>query len=384
LRLQSKYYAIMITRTLKETISKHAKDNKAIIVLGARQTGKTTLLKNIASGLTDVLWLNADEPDIQALFENATSTRLKAYFANYSYIFIDEAQRIKNIGIKLKLITDQLPDKKLFVSGSSAFELANQINEPLTGRKWEYHLFPISFQELSDHFGLLEETRMLPHRLVYGCYPEVVTNVGKEKEMLKQISDSYLYKDILQWNGLKKPEKLLKLLQALALQVGNEVSYNELGKLVDLDNGTVEKYIQLLEKTYVIFRLTAFSRNLRKELKKGRKIYFYDNGIRNALIANLNAIELRTDIGALWENFIISERLKFTSYRQIWANRYFWRTQDQQEIDYIEERDGKIYAFEFKWNKNSKARFSKSFLEAYPNNETQIITPENYFDFIYI
>jgi hypothetical protein len=373
----------MITRILKETISNHIKDNKAIIVLGARQTGKTTLLKNIASGLTDVLWLNADEPDIQALFENATSTRLKAYFANYSYIFIDEAQRIKDIGIKLKLITDQLPGKKLFVSGSSDFELANKINEPLTGRKWEYHLFPVSFRELSDHFGLMEETRMLPHRLVYGCYPEVVTNAGKEKEMLKQISDSYLYKDILQWNGLKKPEKLLKLLQALALQVGNEVSYNELGKLVDLDNGTVEKYIQLLEKTYVIFRLTAFSRSLRKELKKGRKIYFYDNGIRNALIANFNAVELRTDVGALWENFIISERLKFTSYKQIWANRYFWRTQDQQEIDYIEERDGKIYAFEFKWNKKATTRFSKSFLDAYPNNETQIITPENYSDFIY-
>jgi len=373
----------MIARTLKETISNHIKDNKAIIILGARQTGKTTLLKSFASDLTDVLWLNADEPDILALFENATSTRLRAYFANYSYIFIDEAQRIKDIGIKLKLITDQLPDKKLFVSGSSAFELANQINEPLTGRKWEYHLFPVSFRELSDHFGLLEETRMLPHRLIYGCYPEVVTNVGNEKEMLKQISDSYLYKDILNWQGLKKPEKLLKLLQALALQVGNEVSYNELGKLVDLDKGTVEKYIRLLEKTYVIFRLTAFSRNLRKELKKSRKIYFYDNGIRNALIANFSAIELRTDIGALWENFLLSERLKFTDYNQIWGNRYFWRTQDQQEIDYIEERDGKIYAFKFKWNKKAKARFSKSFLDAYPDNETQIITPGNYFDFIY-
>lgn len=374
----------MIVRSLKETISKHIKDKKAIIVLGARQTGKTTLLKNIASELSDVLWVNADEPDIQVLFENATSTRLKAYFANYSYIFIDEAQRIKDIGIKLKLITDQLPDKKLLVSGSSAFELANQINEPLTGRKWEYNLFPLSFQELSTHFGLLEETRMLPHRLVYGCLPEVVTNVGKEKEMLKQISDSYLYKDILQWQGVKKPEKLIKLLQALALQVGSEVSYNELGNLVGMDYGTVEKYIQLLEKTYVIFRLNAFSRNLRKELKKGRKIYFYDNGIRNALIANFNAIELRTDIGALWENFIISERLKFTNYNQIWTNRYFWRTQDHQEIDYIEERDGKIYAFEFKWNNKAKARFSKSFLEAYPDNETQIITPENYSDIISI
>jgi predicted AAA+ superfamily ATPase len=372
----------MINRTLKETISRHIKDNKAVIILGARQTGKTTLLKSIASELTDVMWLNADEPDILELFENATSTRLRAYFANYSYIFIDEAQRIKDVGIKLKLITDQLPEKKLFVSGSSAFELANQINEPLTGRKWEYHLFPVSFQELSNHNGLLEERRMLPHRLVFGCYPEVVENVGREKNILKQISDSYLYKDILNWQGLKKPEKLLKLLQALALQVGSEISYNELGKIVDLDNETVEKYIQLLEKTYVIFRLTAFSRNLRKELKRSRKIYFYDNGIRNALIANFSAIELRTDIGALWENFVLSERLKFTSYNQIWANRYFWRTQDQMEIDYIEERDGKIYAFEFKWNRKAKVRFSKSFLKAYPENETQIITPENYFDFI--
>jgi hypothetical protein len=189
-------------------------------------------------------------------------------------------------------------------------------------------------------------------------------------------------KDILNWQGLRKPEKLIKLLQALALQVGNEKSYNELEKIVDLDNETVEKYIQLLEKTFVIFRLTAFSRNLRKEPKRSRKIYFYDNGIRNALIANFRAIELRTDIGALRENFVLSERLKFTGYNQIWANRYFWRTQDQMEIDYIEERDGKIYAFEFKWNKKAKVRFSKSFLKAYPENKTQIITPENYFDFI--
>ncbi len=373
----------MIRRVLTEVIKKHNTDNKAIILLGSRQTGKTTLLKELASGLENVLWLNADEPDIQAIFENATSTRLNAYFGNFANIFIDEAQRIQDIGIKLKLITDQLPEKKLFVSGSSAFELANQINEPLTGRKWEYHLYPFSFGELASHYGFIEETRMLSHRLVYGCYPEVVTHRGNEKETLKQLTDSFLYKDILQWQGIKKPEKLLKLLQALALQVGSEVSYNKLSNLIDLDNETVEKYIQLLEKTFVIFRLTAFSRNLRKELKKGRKIYFYDNGIRNALIANFNSVELRTDVGALWENFILSERIKYMEYHQIWANRYFWRTQDQQEIDFIEERDGKIYAYEFKWNSKLKVRFSKTFLSAYPDNETKTITPENYFEFIH-
>ena len=331
---------------------------------------------------SDTLWLDADEADVKALFGNPTSSRLKILFSGKKNIIIDEAQRIKNIGIKLKLITDHLKEIQLIATGSSSFELANEINEPLTGRKWEYQLFPVSFGEMADHMGMLEEIRLLPHRLVFGYYPEVVTKPGFEKEILKQLTDSYLYKDILMWERIKKPDKLVRLLQSLAFQVGNEVSYNELGNNLELDNQTVEKYIQLLEKTFVIFRLGAFNRNLRKELKRSRKIYFYDNGIRNSLIANFNQPEIRNDTGALWENFIIAERIKYVRNNNIWANTYFWRTQDQQEIDYIEERDGKLYTFEFRWNPKSKARLSKTFSSAYPGTQFEVINPNNFESFL--
>ncbi|MBT3382878.1 MAG: ATP-binding protein [Prolixibacteraceae bacterium] len=372
----------MIVRIIEEEIEKQLFKGKAIIVLGARQTGKTTLFQKIVENKKNALWLNADDPDTVALFENSTSTRLKATLAGHSIVVIDEAQRIPNIGLKLKLITDQIKEIQLLATGSSAFELANKINEPLTGRKWEYNLFPLSFSEMVKHHGFLEENRLIPIRLVYGYYPEIVSNPGNEKKILKQISDSYLYKDILMWERIKKPEKLIKLLQALSLQIGSEVSYNNLANLLEIDNQTVEKYIQLLEQTFIIFRLPAFSRNYRKELKRGRKIYFYDNGIRNALIANFNLPELRSDIGALWENFIISERLKYLKYNDIWANSYFWRTQDQQEIDYIEERDGVLHAFEIKWNPKKKPKLSKSFSKTYPQHDYSIINLKNYEEFL--
>ena len=372
----------MIKRLIGRKIGDKLRTGKAIILIGAHQTGKTTLLKAMFEARSDVLWLNADEPDVQSLFENATSSRFKKLFAGYETVVIDEAQRIENIGLKLKLIVDNIPRIQLLATGSSAFELSNSINEPLTGRKWEYRLFPLSFEEMAIHHGILEEKRMLPHRLVYGYYPDVVKNAGNEKELLKQLSDSFLYKDILMWERIQKPEKLLKLLQALAFQLGNEVSYNELGRLTGLDGKTVEKYIQLLEQTFVIFCLRAFSRNLRSELKRGRKVYFYDNGIRNALIASFGEVNLRMDIGALWENFLISERMKNLHYHQIWANAYFWRTTNQQEIDYLEERDGKLYAFEFKWSVSKKVRFPKTFLNAYPNNESLLVTPDNFMDFL--
>ena len=251
---------------------------------------------------------------------------------------IDEAQRIEDIGLRLKLITDQINDVQLIATGSSSFDLANKINEPLTGRKWEYKIYPISFKEMVNHHGLLEEKRMLPHRLIYGYYPEIVNNPGEEKEILKQLSDSYLYKDILMWEQIKKPDKLLKLLQALAFQVGSQVSYNELAQTCGMDSKTVEKYIILLEQTFIIFRLGSFSRNLRNELKNSKKIFFYDNGIRNALIANFSPAETRTDIGALWENFLISERVKALHYSNKWSNYWYWRTKEQKEIDRSEER----------------------------------------------
>ena len=243
-------------------------------------------------------------------------------------------------------------------------------------------MYPMSFEEMVGHHNLLDETSLLKHRMVYGYYPDVVVNQGEEKDILKLLADSYLFKDILIWNKIKKSDKIIKLLQALAFQMGNQVSYNELGKIVGLNSETVESYIQLLEKSFIIYRLGTFSRNLRTELKKTRKIYFTDNGIRNAVIGNYNPLELRNDKGALWENFIIGERKKYLAYHNIYVNSYFWRTTAQQEIDYIEERDGKIYAFEFKWSSHKKAKISKTFLKAYPNAITKIITPENFEEFI--
>lgn len=372
----------MIKRAITETISLKFGTGKAVLLFGPRQTGKTTLLHQLFDAKPGVLWLNGDEADIQQLFENGSSARLKAVFGDHSIIIVDEAQRIVNIGLALKLITDEIRNVQVIATGSSAFELSNRTQEPLTGRKWEYYLYPLSFGEMVVHHGLLGEKRMLSHRLVYGSYPEVVNNPGREKEILKFLTDSFLYKDILMMEGLKKPAKIVALLQALAFQTGNEVSYNELGRSIGLDNQTVEKYIDLLEKAYVIFRIGAMSRNLRKELKRGRKIYFYDNGVRNALIAQFSPIDMRPDRGALWENYLMAERRKYIAYNGMWVNTYFWRTQDQQEVDYVEEQDGTFKAWEFKWNPQSRARLSKTFLNAYPNTVFSVITPENTEEFL--
>jgi len=374
---------ILIERTLARVIQERIGSSKAVILLGARQTGKTTLLRRLFEGDKKAVWFNGDEPDVQRLFAEAASDRLQALIAGKRYIVIDEAQRIPNIGIRMKLITDTMPGVQLFASGSSSFELANSLNEPLTGRKFAYQLFPLSFQEMADHHGLLKEQRLLNHRLVYGYYPDVVMSPGEEEELLHLLSDSYLYKDILMWEGIKKPDKLMTLLQSLAYQIGNEVSFSELGRMSGLNNETVEKYIQLLEKTFVVFRLGAFSRNLRKELKKSRKIYFYDNGIRNAVLADFSPAETRHDIGALWENFLVSERRKKLQYQRIWANSYFWRTQDQQEIDYLEQKDGVLHAFEFKWSSRStrKVKVPAAFRKAYPDSTFSVITPDNFEEF---
>lgn len=330
----------MIERILEKQILAKINKKKAIILMGPRQVGKTTLLKSLFEKSTEIIWLNGDEPDIQSIFENISSKRLEAIIGNKKMIIIDEAQRIPEIGLKLKLITDQLINVQLIATGSSAFELSNKLNEPLTGRKWEFKMYPISFQEMVNHHGLLNEIRLLPHRLIYGFYPDVVNHPGNEKEILKQLSDSYLYKDLLMIDQIKKPSALVKLLQALALQIGSQVSYHELAQICGLDGKTIEKYMMLLEQSYIIFRLTSFSRNQRNELKKSRKVYFFDNGIRNSLIANFEQIENRTDIGALWENYLVSERVKYLAYQQKWVNNWYWRTTEQQEIDYVEEENG--------------------------------------------
>lgn len=374
----------MIARALNPIIHERLFTGKAIILMGARQTGKTTLLHEIISGIPDTLWLDGDVPEVKKLFEEGSPDRFRAQFAGKKLIVLDEAQRIKDIGIRLKFLTDHFKELQVIATGSSSFELANEVNEPLTGRKWEYNLFPLSFGEMINHHGFIKEKSLLTHRLVFGYYPEVVNSAGNEKEVLKSLSDSYLFKDILKWEQIKKPDKLTRLLQALAFQIGNQVSDNELAQLIGMDHKTVGKYLNILEKVYIIFRLPSFARNLRNELKMSRKIYFFDNGIRNALISNFQIPEMRQDAGALWENFLVSERMKYNHYNQKWCNTYFWRTHEQQEIDYLEEYDGKLHGYEFKWNPKAKARFPKTFLNAYPDSETQVITPENMDGFLIV
>jgi predicted AAA+ superfamily ATPase len=368
-----------IQRKLIPQIEQTFFQGKAILLMGPRQVGKTTLIESMLTGREEkLMMLNGDEADVRQLLSQTTSTRLRSIIGDSHIVVIDEAQRIADIGITLKLFTDQIKGVQVIATGSSALELAASINEPLTGRKFEFMLFPLSFAEMVDHHGLLEEKRLLEHRLVYGYYPDIVTNPGQEKKLLKLLADSYLYKDLLALGQVSKPALLEKIVTALALQLGSEVSYHELGQLVGADNQTVEKYIDLLEKAYVVFRLPAYSRNVRNEIKKGKKIYFYDNGIRNAVIGNFSLLPGRTDKGALWENFLVSERLKLLHYQDIDAKRYFWRTTQQQEIDYLEERQGKLYAYEFKWNPKARVRFPKTFLNAYPENETSCVSRENF------
>lgn len=373
----------MIARTLAPKIMSKVGGNKAIIIIGARQVGKSTLLKMMLGERKDVMWLNGDDLDIQELFRNITSTRLQAVIGNNRIVVIDEAQRIPEIGLRMKLITDQMSDVQVIATGSSSFELTGKINESLTGRKREYQMFPLTFHEMVDNSSFIEEIRMVPHRMIYGYYPEVVSNPGDENEILKELSNSYLYKDILSLDNISKPDKIVRLLKALALQIGSQVSYNEIGGLIGLDTKTVEKYIDILEKSFIVFRLSSFSRNLRNELKSSRKIYFWDMGIRNAVISNLSQVENRQDAGALWENFVIAERMKSLAYRDSFASSYFWRTRQQKEIDYIEEEDGHIRAFEIKWNpKKSNARCPEAFLTAYPDAEYKVISPENIEEFL--
>ena len=369
----------MIIRQLSSALIQRFFKQKVIILLGPRQSGKTTLLHYITQNQPiKSMILNADEADIRSLLTETTSTRLKTLIGESKLVCIDEAQRIQNIGLTLKLFTDMIKDAQVIASGSSSFDLANITAEPLTGRKYEFLLLPLSFDEMVRHHGLLQEKRLLEQRIIYGYYPEIVTKAGEARELLKLLAESYLYKDLLAFGGIKKPVLLEKILQALALQIGNEVSFNELGQLVNADNQTVERYIDLLEKTFVIFRLPAFSRNIRNEIKKGRKIYFYDNGIRNAIIADFHLPTLRSDIGALWENFIISERKKYLFNNGIDARSFFWRTTQQQEIDYIEEKDGILSAYEIKWKRPTRKKIPLTFLRSYSVTQSDIICADNF------
>ncbi len=337
---------------------------KAILLTGPRQVGKTTLIKHLLAGKSH-LFLDGDDPTVRELLTDPNTEALRALIGNNTVVFLDEAQRISNIGLTLKIIVDQIKTTQLIVSGSSSFDLGNLLQEPLTGRKWEFELFPISWAEYEGARGYLKVEQQLENRLLYGFYPDVLNNQGEEKEVLKSLLSSYLFKDIFAFAGIRKPELLEKLVAALAWQIGNEVSYNELSQLVGVDKNTISNYIDLLEKGFVVFRLGSFSRNLRNEIKFNRKIYFYDTGIRNMVINNFSPLELRPDKGALWENFLIAERLKHNSYTPNYGKMYFWRNSNRQEIDLVEVEGGTIRAFEFKWKKKKILRIPNSFAEAY-------------------
>lgn len=374
----------MIKRNIEIKIVKDFNRKKIITLLGPRQVGKTTLLKQIVEeiGNKDILTLNCDDEDDRTLLQGRSSTELKNLICKHTLVIIDEAQRVEDIGLTLKKIGDLKTTTNIIVTGSSSLGLGDKINEPATGRLIEYNLFPFTMAELAADTSWKEENRMLNQRLIYGMYPEVVMHPEDARRTLMTLCNSYLYKDLLTYDGIRKHALLQNLVRALALQLGSEVSYNELAQLIGADKVTVEKYIDLLEKCFVVFRLPSYSRNLRNEIKKGKKIYFYDNGIRNAVLSNFAQPEFRTDMGALWENFLVSERLKQNIYKGTYAQMYFWRTQAQQEIDYIEECDGQLSTFEFKWNPKTKATFPKTFNEAYPGSSFEIITPENYERFI--
>ena len=370
----------MIKRDLFKTLNERFNKGKAIVLLGPRQVGKTTLLLECLKD-KDFLFLDGDDPEVRDLLNKAGSSKLKSIIGKYKWVFIDEAQRITDVGLIAKIITDQFKEVQLLISGSSALEISNSTQEPLTGRKFEYHLFPISWEEFENHVGYVEASAQLEERLIFGMYPDIINNRSGAREMLKQLTSSYLFKDLLALTGIKKPDLLDKLLKALALQLGSEVSYNELANLLEIDKATVAKYIDLLEKVFIVFRLNSFSRNQRNEIKNNRKIYFYDNGIRNMIINNLNPIDLRTDKGALWENFLIAERIKLQAYNNVYANNYFWRTVQKQEIDFIEETNGEICAYEFKWNSRGKAKLPALFLNTY-NANGKVIDKENFRSFV--
>ena len=375
----------MIKRTLQKVLEQYMGKGKAILLIGARQVGKSTLFRMLTETIMEdtLLWLNCDLQNVRDTLTNPTLTTLQLLFGNKNVVVIDEAQRVTNVGMTLKLIVDNFPHVQLLVTGSSALDLHNRLNEPLTGRKVEYHLYPISTGELYASKGLLGVNELFEQRMVYGSYPDVLLGALPPEKVLMELAESYLYKDILGMEGIRKSSVLQKLLVALALQVGSEVSYNELSKTVGVDNKTVEKYIDILEKCYIVFKLNSFSRNIRSELTKSKKIYFYDLGVRNAVLRSFAPLELRQDNGALWENFFIAERLKYNHYADRMVNAYFWRTSDKQEIDYIEEVNGELHLFEMKWNaKKQKTKLPNLFMETYHPKQANVITLENYLLFL--
>ena len=377
--LKTCYNSIMIRRYLHEIIESKIGDGKIIVVLGARQVGKTTLLRDIFLYRDDVLWLNGDYEETRVMLSSESPQILGSIIGDKKIVVIDEAQRIENIGLKLKILQDTYGDRvQLVATGSSSFDLANKINEPLTGRKWEYQMFPISFKEMVAQNGLISECGNLLNRMMYGYYPDIVTNPETAKERLMQLVEDNLYKDILSFDGVQKSAKITDLLQALAFQIGSQVSVNELANTVSLDNKTVDKYLSLLEKSYIIFRLPSYSRNLRNELKTSNKYFFYDLGVRNAVIGDFRPIDIRQDVGNMFENFIIAEMQKTVGKRR----QYFWRTKQGQEVDYVLETDNGLTGIEIKWNKKRNSRLPQKFVDEYNPNQVIYVNRDNFYELL--
>jgi predicted AAA+ superfamily ATPase len=366
---------------LEDQIRKRLFTGKAIIVTGPRQVGKTTLIRKILKDMNGVLFLDGDDPTVMKLLDRPNTEQIRQIIGTNKTVFIDESQRINEIGLTAKIIVDQIQDIQLILSGSSSFDLLNHTNEPLTGRKWTFSLWPVSWMEWEKYIGFVKSAQDIGNRLVYGFYPDVLVNQSDQELVLKELAESYLYRDILIFANIKKPDSIQKLVQALAWQVGNEVAYSEVAEISGLDPKTVASYVEILERAGVLFRLPSFSRNLRNEIKTGRKIYFNDNGIRNAVIGQFQPIQIRKDIGVLWENFLISERRKFLNYSKSSVNQYFWRTKQQQEVDYVEADNFNIYGFEFKWNPKQAKRLPTTFSKSY-NSIDRCITSENFREFV--
>ena len=368
-----------------ENLKRLISPNKVVVVYGPRRCGKTTLLTHYLEKAVDerYLFVSGEDITIREYLGSQSVAKLKDFVGKNSLLVIDEAQKVKEIGLNLKLIVDHIKDIKIIATGSSSFDLVKDIGEPLTGRKFTLKLFPLAQLELMQIEQRAETEANLEARLIFGSYPEVILTRDNSlrERYLKEIVSSYLFKDILEMEGVRHPDKIVRLLQLLAFQIGGEVSFNELGGQLGISKNTVERYLELLEKVFVIFKLSGFSRNLRKEITKNARYYFYDTGIRNALINNFNPLKMRDDIGMLWENYIIVERLKKQEYLGISANNYFWRTYDQKEIDLVEERGGNLYGYEIKW-KAGRLRPPKIWLEGYENAKYEVISRENYLEFI--
>ena len=375
----------MIKRAIEERIHNALAKKKIVTIMGPRQVGKSTLAGAMIPEDANDLEINGDNTDVQTMFVNVDDTKMKVLIGNKNFLFVDEAQKIGNVGNMLKIVAEKFDDVKVIVTGSSAFKLAEAVNESLTGRKREFRLYPLSFKEMADETSVLEESRMIDHRLIYGYYPEVVTSPGDEKEVIKELIDSYLYKDVLEENEIAKQDKLVRLVQALAFQIGSTVSANELAGLVGVDAKTVERYIDILEKCYIIFTLPSYAKNQRNELKFARKIYFWDMGIRNGVIGNMAPVSLRSpeELGHMWENFLIAERIKRNDYAgRTFVQHYFWRTQQKKEVDLIEIEDGMMTGFEIKRKEGKRAGAPASFTAAYPDAHFECVTPSDLMYFL--